>query len=385
MRKSLVILLLLALFPVLGVAQTRAQLEKEIAILDKQIKANSNKTKNLLTELDLTRGRLEASRKLVDESNRELSEINAKINSTEKEIKRAAERLDTMQVYYEKLVRNAYKNRDTRIWYMYMLSGKNLAQNIRRFSYLRDMSGKLQHQAEMIQEEKATLEARKAELVKMKEESRRLLTQRTTEMNSLKRIEEKEKNTIAQLNKEKKKYQAELEKKKQQSADLQRKAERMVDDSSTPAKTTVSKNSPDYKISKAFADSKGRLPWPVEGVVMEHFGQRFHPVYKKVKLPFNNGVDIATAPDAPVKCVYEGTVKQVIVMPGYHNCVLVQHGEFFTFYCKLDKVNVKAGSHVKAGDLIGTVDTMSGTSQLHFQLWQGKKPQNPEKWLGRKK
>lgn len=383
MKRFLTILMLI-LAPLAASAQSRAQLEKEIAILDKQLKATSAKTTNALTELDLTRSRLEASRKLVQESNRELTAINAKISQKEKEIKTAQSNLDTMEVYYEKLVRNAYKNRDTRVWYMYLLSGKNMAQNIRRFSYLKDMSGKLRSQAEKITEEKMTLEAEKAELLKTKEEARQILAQRTSEMNALKRTEDKEKNVIAKLNKEKAKYQKELESKRRQAEDLQRKATQMVNDN-TPAKVTVSKNSPEYKISKGFAESKGKMTWPVDGAVVEHFGQRYHPVYKKVKLPFNNGVDIATSPDAQVRCVYEGVVKQVIVMPGYHNCVLVQHGEFFTFYCKLESVKVKAGSNVKAGDLIGTVDTMNGTTQLHFQLWQGKKPQNPENWLVRKK
>lgn len=382
--KRVLVILFLCFVPMLAMAQSRAQLEKEIAILDKQLKANSAKTTNALTELDLTRSRLEASRKLVQESNRELTAINAKISQKEKEIQTAQSNLDTMEVYYGKLVRNAYKNRDTRVWYMYLLSGKNLAQNLRRFSYLRDMSNKLRGQADRITEEKMALEAEKAELLKTKEEARQILAQRTSEMNALKRTEDKEKNVIAKLNKEKAKYQKELESKRRQAEDLQRKAEKMVNDN-TPAKVTVAKGSPEYKISKGFADSKGKMPWPADGVVVEHFGQRYHPVYKKVKLPFNNGVDIATSPNAQVRCIYEGTVKQVIVMPGYHNCVLVQHGEFFTFYCKLESVKVKSGSVVKAGDLIGTVDTMNGTTQLHFQLWQGKKPQNPENWLVRKK
>jgi hypothetical protein len=27
------------------------------------------------------------------------------------------------------------------------------------------------------------------------------------------------------------------------------------------------------------------------------------------------------------------------------------------------------------------VDTMDGTTQLHFQIWAGQNPQNPEAWL----
>ena len=37
-------------------------------------------------------------------------------------------RLDTMTFYYNKLVKGAYKNRDARVWYMYILASENLAQ-----------------------------------------------------------------------------------------------------------------------------------------------------------------------------------------------------------------------------------------------------------------
>ena len=115
--------------------------------------------------------------------------------------------------------------------------------------------------------------------------------------------------------------------------------------------------------------------------MIESFGQHYHPVNKSVKLPFNNGVNIATANAAQVKAVFDGEVRQVIVMPGYNQCVLIQHGEYFTFYCKLGSVSVKAGDKVKTGQTIGKVDTIAGETELHFQLWKGRAPQDPELWL----
>ena len=104
-------------------------------------------------------------------------------------------------------------------------------------------------------------------------------------------------------------------------------------------------------------------------------------MFKNLELPPNNGMDIALAKGSGVKAVFNGVVKQVLVMPGYNQCVLVQHGNYFTFYCKLKSVNVKAGAKVKTGDVIGTVDTINGDTQLHFEVWKGTKPQNPESWL----
>jgi murein DD-endopeptidase MepM/ murein hydrolase activator NlpD len=79
--------------------------------------------------------------------------------------------------------------------------------------------------------------------------------------------------------------------------------------------------------------------------------------------------------------VFDGVVRQIVVMPGYNKCVLIQHGNYFSFYCKLRDVTVKAGDKVKTGQTIGHVDTIGGESQLHFQIWKGSTPQNPELWL----
>ena len=83
-----------------------------------------------------------------------------------------------------------------------------------------------------------------------------------------------------------------------------------------------------------------------------------------------------------MKAVFDGVVKQVFVMPGYNQCVLVQHGKnYFTFYCKLGNVNVKVGEKLKTGQLVGSVETQSGANTLHFELWKDNNPQNPESWL----
>ena len=71
-------------------------------------------------------------------------------------------------------------------------------------------------------------------------------------------------------------------------------------------------------------------------------------------------------------------------MPGYGRCVLVGHGTYFTFYCKLRDVAVKSGDKVKTGQLLGHVDTIDGQTQLHFEVWKEKEPEDPETWLRKK-
>ena len=135
------------------------------------------------------------------------------------------------------------------------------------------------------------------------------------------------------------------------------------------------------KLDAQFSKNKGKLPWPADGPVVGRFGKQYHPVYKNLQRPPNKGFDILLAKGTRINAVFDGVVKQVIVMPGYNQCVLIQHGKYFTFYCKLGNVEVKAGDKVKTGQTLGTIDTINGQTQLHFQVWRENTPENPETWL----
>ena len=86
-------------------------------------------------------------------------------------------------------------------------------------------------------------------------------------------------------------------------------------------------------------------------------------------------------PGTQAKAVFNGKVTQVVVLPGYNQCVLVNHGEYFTLYAKLKSVSVKAGDSIRTGQVVGVVDSIGGEDLFHFELWKGTTPQNPENWL----
>jgi len=393
------ILSVLTLAPVY--AQTKAstqkkltQVQKEIAQLDRQIKANNAKSSDAINQLTLTRKKIAAGNELVKEINRQIDSTTIEIEEKKKEIERAEDQYGIMLDYYEMLIRTAYVNRDTKMWLMYILSGKSLGQVIRRFNYMQSVSEDMRTQAQDIRDHKANMERQIIELDSLKAESVALLESRSEELKVLQEDEKKEKAVVDKLNRNKSEYQKKLAK-KQREADALNKAlrdfvakeaaKKKSSSGKSSGKSTTGKSSPknaaDVKLSNEFAGNKGKLPWPVSGTVVGQFGQHNHPVYKNVKLPFNNGCNIATGTDEPVKAVFAGTGKNVVVMPGYNQCVLVQHGDYYTFYCKLKDVRVSSGDKVAVGTVLGTVDTISGETQLHFQLWKDTNPQDPENWL----
>ena len=367
----------------------KARLQKEIAILDGQLRSNAAQSASALSRLNMISGKVESRKKLIAESDREIAEYSGSISAKEREIALMQARLDTLSDHYARLVRSAYVNRSAKIWYMYILASDNIGQAFRRYGYLRDLSKQMNSQASKIIDVQTELKKESEALAAMKREAESIKALRVKEMNKLKAEENDSRNLVSQLKKNKRKYQQDLSRKQREVDALNREIERIIRDATDEkgsgkagkGKSTAKRKPIDYTLAKKFEANKGKLPWPADGPVVDHFGQRFHPVYTNLKLPFNNGVTIALAAGTEIKAVFDGEVKQIVVMPGYNKCVLVQHGNYFSFYCKLRTVSVKAGDKVKTGQVVGTVDTIGGETQLHFQIWSGRTPQNPETWL----
>ena len=389
------LLVLLCAVPAAGqnLSRTRdrkARLERDIRILEQQLSTTREKESSAASQLSLLRAQSSARRELLQESEIELRILTDSVRLCRMQVDSLSSRIDTMTNRYEVLVRNAYRNRDSRVWYMYVLASQNIGQGMRRYGYLRRLSSELNTQGRRLKKERDTLEAMRTRLETLRADARKVRDSRASEVEKLRREEERSRNLVSQLQNDRKKYLNQLSSKRKEVEALNREIERLIaaemDGGSGKkggkggsGKKTSTKV--DTALSQEFSSNQGKLPWPAEGRVVSHFGRHQHPVYTKLEMPFNNGVGVAMEPDGPVKAVFNGTVKQIVVIPGYNQCILVQHGEYFTFYCKLGSVAVKAGDKVKTGQVLGHVATIGDETQLHFQLWKGKTPQDPEKWL----
>lgn len=364
--------------------ERKARLEREIAIIDRQLAENASQSSSMLSDLTLIRKKISNRKALVTEADRQVRKYADSIYLTNREITRLQVRIDTLTSHYSRLVMSAYKNRDARVWYMYMFASDNLGQAFRRFGYFRNLSSQMKSEAQRIRDMQDELAVKKERLDRMKKESESVKASRQKELDELRKDENKADGVVKRLQKDRKKYQNQLTAKKKEVNALNREIARII---AAAMKTDDQKKKDqvraqlDMKLDAEFANNQGKLPWPADGPVMSRFGKQYHPVYKNLELPPNNGVDIALAKGTSVNAVFDGVVTQVFVMPGYNQCVLVQHGNYFTLYCKMKGLVVKAGDKVRTGQALGTIDTINGQTQLHFEVWKGKTPQNPEQWL----
>ena len=365
----------------------RAQLEKEIAVLNQQLNQNSRNSTKALSNLTLVRSKITTREKLIAQCDETLRVLGDSIKVCQAQLDLLQARHDTLALYYGRLIRGAYKNRDSRMWYMYVLGSESLGQGLRRAGYLRELSANMSKQAVKIRETAAELEVEKERLSGLKEEAEAVRRKVVNERAQLKNEEAEADRLVGQLQKDRKQYEKDLKNKNKQKQEINRKIEALIreqarkDSQKKKNNKKTTSTEVDAKLSKEFAANKGRLPWPVEGSVVESFGKHQHPVFKNVELPQNNGVTLAVKPGAQVKAIFEGTVSQVVVLPGLNQCVLVNHGDYYTLYARLRSVAVKPGEKIKIGQVVGIVDTISGEDLFHFELWKKDTPQNPENWL----
>lgn len=384
--KLIYVMLFISFSAVMSAQDTRAQeekkarLEREIAIIDKQLAENASRSSSMLSDLTLVRKKIANRKSLIAETDRKVRRYSDSIYLAQKEINRLKARVDTLTEHYSRLVMSAYKNRDAKVWYMYMFASDNLGQAFRRFGYFKNLSGMMKTEAQDIREMQEELERKKERMKELKSEAESLKAERVKELDRLRADETKADKVVKNLQKDKKKYQKQLAAKKKEIDALNREISRIISNS-MKSKDPKKRPEADLKLDTEFSKNKGKLPWPAEGPVVNRFGKQYHPVYRNLELPPNNGVDVALDAGTAVQSVFDGVVTQILVMPGYNHCVMVKHGNYFTLYCNMKGLLVKEGDKVKTGQQLGTIDTINGQTQLHFELWKSDKPQNPENWL----
>jgi murein DD-endopeptidase MepM/ murein hydrolase activator NlpD len=133
--------------------------------------------------------------------------------------------------------------------------------------------------------------------------------------------------------------------------------------------------------SKASLPGSKKLIWPVEGNIYSTFnatrGRRKHGA---IDIVTEKGVPIAAAADGIVSVASNGGKG----FSGYGKIVILDHGKgLYTLYAHCDKLLVKMGQRVKAGEYIATVGRTgrATTNHCHFEVRISGKKYDPLAYL----
>ena len=119
---------------------------------------------------------------------------------------------------------------------------------------------------------------------------------------------------------------------------------------------------------------------PVNGVLLDPFGMRFHPIYHVWKL--HSGQDIAAACGTPIFAAHSGTVIYAGPYSDLGNFIEIQHDDgIVTGYGHIINggILVKMGQHVGPGQNIAKVGMTGGATgcHLHFMVYVNGSLTNP--------
>ncbi|WP_253447351.1 murein hydrolase activator EnvC [Halomonas sp. Y3] len=128
--------------------------------------------------------------------------------------------------------------------------------------------------------------------------------------------------------------------------------------------------------STAIAQTRGDLPWPVQGSIASRFraGDGVH----------RNGILIQAGEGTPVKAVHAGRVVFADWMRGFGNLLIIDHGDqVMTLHAHLQHFSVQPGQAVSRGEVLGAVGASGGHSRpaLYFEVRRDGNPIDPQGWI----
>lgn len=411
--RSVVLLILTGLvvcfsIPVEGqVTRSRAQLEKEKEAIQKRLREYDNilrqtttLKRNTLGELKAVNQKLDTRIAFINALSREVNLLDREINETELKIKTLEEELKQLKEEYAQMIYTSYKLNQGVNVITFVFSSATFKQFYMRLRYLKQYSDARKKQVSQMEKVNRDLEQQHLVLEGKRKEKQLVLEQEREEKKQLDVLKNEQQGIFNTLTQKEQELKKEIEATKKQQEELNRLIKRVIEEEIRIAKEASKKKdskastrpgssipmTPEVAaLSSSFAGNRGNIPWPVEsGFISKRYGTFPHPTLKGIT-ETNDGVDIQTNTNEPVRSVFDGVVTKITTVPGMGGTVIIRHGEFYTMYSRLKTISVKSGQQVKARSVIGTVYTdRNGVSELHFQTWKGLEVMDPSIWLSKK-
>ncbi len=399
-------LLFLCLLLVAGAsAQSKKELEKKRAALDKQIKTTTalidqaRKEQRVTQEqLRLLESQIQAREELINAMSGELRKVDERIAEDLELVASLKQDLVTLREEYARMLQFAYRNRSAYDRMSYLFAANSFQQAYRRSRYLSQIAEQRKRQAALIEETRTTIDERLAGLQAQREEKTKLMSEQQMERKRLDGDRHGQQAALTDLKKEEGRLRETQKKQESQRRDIDVAIRKAIEaelrpktkagsKAGTTAKLDLTLTPEAKELNADFEKNKGKLPWPVEkGVITSRFGKQPHPVLPGIVIE-NNGIDITTEKNAGVRALFRGEVSSVIVIPGAGKAVILSHGVYRTVYSNLREVNVAKGQKVDTKQAVGTVLTDENGSVAHVELWkitaEGLVKVDPGPWLFR--
>jgi septal ring factor EnvC (AmiA/AmiB activator) len=439
------VLISIFLFCVISLFSQTEQIEKlqrQREAIQEDIK-NTNKlyldvkkhTTTILDRINLINKQISSRKELIDVQRKEVEALNNEEVRLQKEIERLQVELKKKQDNYADAIKGMVNQKLNQNKLLFILSGKSFGESVRRMQYLREYSKWQKSQADEIKNQNAEITLKHNVIAQTKAEKLKVIESMLQERKKLETEEQTYQLEVSEVRGKEEQLRKELQNKQRQDNQLNSQIEKLIaeevarqereaealrlaeaakraeaekkagkkeetkesevltEKESSHSKSVAPRiesgvsttSAESFNLSKDFASNRGKLPMPVSGTssVVGNFGTKQH---REWNITTNsNGIDIQSEKGATIRSVFDGEVSKVFSFPGSNTCVIVRHGEYYTFYANIFDLFVKQGDKVKTGQSLGRIFTDPDTdvSTMHFQLWQKTTKLNPAQWLSR--
>jgi len=376
-RRLLLLLLLPALLPVSGVADTAPS------------KAQLEKLKSRISELSEAQSRELRERDSVQASLREaelrISRLTREQRNLEKKASTARQRLDSLEAEQAVL---AAEKRTQLDWLGKTVRASYQAGRQERIKLLLnqeqpDQIARLLRYQEYYQRARSNrLKAVNGELDELKaialrvEKARQVLLEKRTDVQrhagKLQDAQKERQATLASLNRSLDDRGSNLN---QLKADQQRLQKLLAD-----MQRSLNDIPADLG-GKPFGNLAGKLPWPVEARISTGYNSRREGALRWQGVIFN------AAPGTPVRAIHAGRVVFADWLRGYGLLTIVDHGNgYLTLYGYNQSLLREVGEWVSAGDSLALAGNSGGnrTNGLYFEIRHRGKAVNPTRWCNQR-
>jgi septal ring factor EnvC (AmiA/AmiB activator) len=372
-------LLVFSLMPGAAFSESEKDVKERYRGVQKEIKSKEARLKRAekveditLKDIDELDRRLHSVSRELKKHRRELGKTRKDVSLLEGEVARLREKLEFRRRVMKRKLRAMHRYEKFGDALLVLGAAGDIPQIMRRWRYLESLA---RHEGEMVRgynDDLRELGRRQARLHGLE---RKLAAEEEQVLRNREKLAARKKEKqrlLASVRREKESFERVLK-------DLRKSSARLA------------KLMREYEASSAYAPSadfrklKGRLPWPVPGLVSVPYGSQKDPRFNTAI--FRNGITIEGDEDELARAVHGGKVVYADWFKGYGQLVIVNHGGgYHTLYANLSDIFLKTGDIIDNKTQIGRIGTsgLVDRPSLYFEIRYKGKPLNPSQWLKRR-
>ncbi|MCF2874801.1 MULTISPECIES: murein hydrolase activator EnvC family protein [unclassified Tenacibaculum] len=372
----------------------RKKLKNEIKQVNTLLIKTVKKKSNALDDLKDLSQKINARERLIETIELEAKLLSKEIDNNEKQLKDYNNQLKNLKKEYADMVVKTHKSKSQQSKTMFLLSSESFYQAYKRIKYMQQYSDYRKKQGEEIIVKTKDIQKLNDSLIERKKSKELLITDEKDQKDKIESDKKSQEKLISKIKRQEKKYKRDLQKKLKEEKRITARIDRLIRNAIARANKNKKNNkkksssasfvlnAAEKKLLANFEQNKGRLPWPVHGIITRKFGVQPHPTFPGINVS-SPGLHITTKANTDAQSIFNGKVLAIQTQLGGKKSVLVQHGNYISAYNNLEKVYVKKGNSIKTGDKLGKVftDKISGKTKLVFILYKNIVRLNPALWI----